>query len=138
VSLNIGELVAYLKMNKADWDSAKAGAKRDLDDIADEAEKSGKKVDKSTKDTAKKVESNFSAMAFGGALVRAARRGRRRRGRRRRGAHDRLGGVPRHRRPRGGRRPSSPGRLGRHLEAHHHSDAANGRRSRGRPRGGGR
>lgn len=66
MSLNIGELVAYLKMNKADWDSAKAGAKRDLDDIADEAEKSGKKVDKSTKDTAKKVESNFSAMAFGG------------------------------------------------------------------------
>jgi hypothetical protein len=66
VALNIGELVAFLKMDKADWDAAKAGAKRDLDDIADEAEKSGKKVDKSTKDTAKKVESNFSAMAFGG------------------------------------------------------------------------
>lgn len=66
MSLNIGELVAYLKMDKGDWDAAKKSAKDDLDDIADEAEKSGKKVDKATKDAAKKTESNFNAMAFGG------------------------------------------------------------------------
>ncbi|WP_086846829.1 hypothetical protein, partial [Amycolatopsis kentuckyensis] len=66
MALNIGELVAYLKMDKADWDAAKVSAKHDLDDIADEAEKSGKRIDKSTKDTAKKVESNFNGMAFGG------------------------------------------------------------------------
>ncbi|MEV4053041.1 hypothetical protein AB0J55_17800 [Amycolatopsis sp. NPDC049688] len=66
MALNIGELVAYLRMDKDDWDRAKISAKHDLDDIADEAEKSGKKVDKATKDTAKKVESNFDAMKFGG------------------------------------------------------------------------
>lgn len=59
MALNIGELVAFLKMDKADWDRAKKSAKDDLEDIADEAEKTGKKVDTSTKDTAKKVESNF-------------------------------------------------------------------------------
>jgi predicted nucleic acid-binding Zn-ribbon protein len=65
MALNLGELVAYLKMDKADWDRSKRAAKDDLDDIADEAEKSGKKTDKSTKDAAKKVERNFSAIQFG-------------------------------------------------------------------------
>ncbi|RSD22009.1 coiled-coil domain-containing protein [Amycolatopsis eburnea] len=68
--LNIGELVAYLKMEKdASWDRAKTSAKSDLEDIADEAERSGKKIDKSTKDAAKNVEKNFNGMAFGGLSV---------------------------------------------------------------------
>ncbi|WP_027945956.1 hypothetical protein [Amycolatopsis taiwanensis] len=64
MALNIGELVAYLKMDKSEWDRSKTSAKRDLDDIADEADKAGKKTDKSTKDAAKKVERNFSAIQF--------------------------------------------------------------------------
>ncbi|WP_103342602.1 hypothetical protein [Amycolatopsis sp. CA-126428] len=66
MALNIGELVAFLKINKADWDRGKAAAKRDLEDIGDEAEKSGKKVDRSTKDAATKAEKNFNGMKFAG------------------------------------------------------------------------
>jgi len=69
MALNIGELVAFLKMDKADWDRTKVSAKRDLDDIADEADKSGQKIDKSTKDTAKKVEKNFNPKMFAGLTV---------------------------------------------------------------------